>query len=195
MRCRRARLVENHGYVRFAFADALKSMALVLNPIVIAEGMDPVYTLPDGTALLIPVTLETLVSEAGWEFAKQVPEVRRFLQVLGTEAVRDHLGENAWVDALDLSIGRAGDPVNVVITDVRFPNEAEYVKDMGGTMLRISRLNVDGTPFDNGLSKDHPSEAHIASLPVDYDLIARTGELAKVFAAVDFIATDGAEVE
>jgi hypothetical protein len=159
-----ARLVDKWGFQRFAFADALKSMALVLNPVVLdyADGEGPMPR------------LAKLVEDIGWEGAKQYPEVRRFLQVLGTEAVRGHLGEQAWVDALHLTLMHEA-PERAVITDVRFPNEAIYVNDMGGKMARVERLNADGSLFDNGLGTEHPSEKYIMSLPANYIMVSPEG--------------------
>jgi hypothetical protein len=138
------------GYKQVAFADALKSMALVLDPHILTER-------DDGTGVW-DVRLHWLVEELGWEGAKQNPEVRRFLQVLGTEAVRDHLGENAWVLALTSKL-LPGE--KYVVTDVRFPNEAAAITGMGGEVWRVERPG-----FDNGLGTDHPSERHVATLPV-----------------------------
>lgn len=57
-----------------------------------------------------------------------------------------------------------------VITDVRFRNEANYVKEQGGEMWRIERRNPDGSRFDNGLSisqQEHPSETDLDLYPFD----------------------------
>jgi len=159
-------LVEEFGFKRYAFADQLKSMALVLNPYVDSKYSQRLYT---------------LVQDAGWDNAKLEPEVRRFLQVLGTEAVRDHLGADAWINALEKKLDDDGlwDPQGpaygsrIVVTDVRFPNEAEWISKFGGVLWRLRRLNLDDTVFDNGLG-DHPSEAHIDSLKADTEIIART---------------------
>lgn len=167
------------GYRRFAFADPLKSMALALNPLICEER--------NGRGFLVQ-GLRDLVESAGWEEAKTVPEVRRFLQVLGTEAVRGHLGDDSWVTATRKAIEDAGllVPANggvpgdtvwtgaVVITDVRFPNEAEAIHSWGGQVWRIIRTNADGSPFDNGLGTKHPSEKFIAELPADLEIVAST---------------------
>jgi hypothetical protein len=166
------RLVEQWGYQKFAFADRLKSMALVLNPVI---------------ANLPFLRLADIVERDGWEEAKRWTEVRRFLQVLGTEGVREHLGEDAWVNALDLAIARAGDPTNVVITDVRFPNEAKYIHEMNGTLIRVVRRNEDGSPFINGVM-DHPSERYVDRLPADFVINALSGDFVHVNTAVDIIA-------
>ena len=58
---------------------------------------------------------------------------REYLQNYGTEAHRDLFGTNFWVDNVDLSHeGRI-----VVVTDVRFANEAQAVIDAGGTVVHV----------------------------------------------------------
>lgn len=162
-----ARLVEQHGFTRLAFADTLKSMALVLDPFIDAMG----------------VRLAKVVARHGWEEAKTYPEVRRFLQVLGTEAVRGHLGDDAWVEALARKL-RPMDLLpdeHYVITDVRFPNEAEAVRSWGGKLIRVERPG-----FDNGLGTDHPSEQYVDGLAVDYTAL-NTGTIQELHALADFV--------
>lgn len=121
-------LVEEHGYTRYAFADALKNVVYALNPII-------------GSNILSHelVRFRDSVDELGWEDAKKVAEVRRLLQVMGTEAGRQILGDNVWVDAVMNKITAAQ---NVVITDCRFPNEAQAVRAAGGYVVRIQRPGV-----------------------------------------------------
>lgn len=61
---------------------------------------------------------------------------RTFLQRLGTEAVRMNLHTNAWVNAtmVDYAPGEQW-----LVTDVRFPNEAQAIKDAGGIVIRVDR--------------------------------------------------------
>ena len=61
---------------------------------------------------------------------------RTFLQRLGTEAVRMNLHTNAWVNAtmVDYVPGQQW-----LVTDVRFPNEAQAIKDAGGIVIRVDR--------------------------------------------------------
>jgi hypothetical protein len=139
-----AALVKNHGFTRYAFADALKECVYRLNPVVGDTDVDPFSRLQD------------FVDHDGWEVAKKNPEVRRLLQVMGTEAGRQVLGENIWVDAV---LNKVGDD-NVVITDCRFPNEAQGVKDHGGFVVRVVR---DGVVAVN----DHPSETSLDDWPFD----------------------------
>jgi hypothetical protein len=64
-----------------------------------------------------------------------------------------------------------------VITDVRFPNEEAWVHRMGGIVVRMNRTNADGSEYDNGVDKSHPSEAHVPNLRADYEIYAGPGEL------------------
>lgn len=109
-----------HGYVRDAFADRIREGLYRLDPL-----------LEDGRRVT------QLVDELGWEKAKtSTPEVRALLQRLGVDMGRGILGDNVWVD---LTLNRVPDGARLVITDCRFPNEAEAVKRLGGTMWRVWR--------------------------------------------------------
>src|SRR5579859_2145248 len=73
----------------------------------------------------------------------------------------------------------------VVIPDVRYRNEAQYIKDAGGYLVNVSRLNADGTQYvDPSRPADHPSETDLDSWNWDFKFVigdghaALTGELA-----------------
>lgn len=139
-----ARLVDSHGWVRFAFADTLKDVALAIDPVLIGNGLEddwPTYRLSNA------------VTDLGWEEAKEDPEVRRLLQAIGV-AVRDNLGTTSWIDPVlrEADSARLVADLPVVITDVRFPNEVEAVERAGGKIVKIERPGQ--TPDD-----PHPSEA------------------------------------
>lgn len=96
---------------------------------------------------------------------------REYLQYYGTEAHRDVFGSDFWVDAVlpkvvntnewkwELWRGNFladGEPAEVcVITDVRFPNEAERIKELGGDVWKITR---DGAGAGNHASEQELSE-------------------------------------
>jgi hypothetical protein len=151
-------LTAEAGYTRVAFADGVRSMALAVDPLLYGN-----------------VRLSKVIAVTGWDKAKAtIPEVRRLLQVIGTEGVRDHIGPDSWVLAGKRKIDEIEGPV--VVTDARFPNEAEAIKAWGGTMVRIVRLNEDGSAFDNGIGRDHPSESFVAGLLVDFQIEASSIE-------------------
>ncbi|MGW6855809.1 deoxynucleotide monophosphate kinase family protein [Streptomyces xanthophaeus] len=128
-------LYDHGGYERVAFADPLKAAALKLNPIVKSwahgDGLDTT-----------DVHLSEAVADVGWEAAKEVREVRRILQELGG-AMRS-VDPEIWLRA---GLARA-EEVNrttgrpVVITDVRYPNEAASLARSGFRLVYIDRPGV-----------------------------------------------------
>lgn len=101
--------------------------------------------------------------------------VRQFLQRLGTDAVRYGLHPNTWVNAL---MADYDDEENWVITDCRFPNEAECVKEKGGVVIRINRPGLE-RPADL-----HESETALDNWDFDY-VITNDGTQDELFAKVE----------
>ena len=64
---------------------------------------------------------------------------RTIQQRLGTEFGRMVMGEDFWVNIWQ---AKARCYAKVVADDVRFPNEAEAIKEMGGQMWYISRPSI-----------------------------------------------------
>lgn len=134
------RLCDVHGFERVAFADLLRRCAEALDPIIAVDS--------DG----FPVTYAEALHHLGYEQSKAVfPEFRAILQRLGTDVGRRLLSDNIWVDATMASL----DPdFDYVITDVRFPNEAQAVIEGNGLVVRVQR---PGTAPVNA----HPSEVAV----------------------------------
>ena len=123
-----ARLVEKHGFRRFAFADLLREAALDLDPIVVPA--QPAWA---------SYRLSEIVARDGWEGAKELPEVRRTLQNYGV-AIRQ-VDPDFWVRPVMSAVVARSAPA--VITDVRFPNEATAVEAAGGVLVRVLRPGLD----------------------------------------------------
>ncbi|KPC89894.1 hypothetical protein ADL27_38425 [Streptomyces sp. NRRL F-6602] len=149
-------LVDNRGYRRVSFAGPLKEAALRINPIVRAVGEG------DGFGAYTIDLLE-VIEDLGWEAAKdQFPEVRRILQELGM-AVRD-LDPEFWLRQALAKVTEANEAgVPVVITDVRFPNEAESLRRAGFHLAYIDR---PGMP-----QLDHESEKALTVDDADYTIL------------------------
>ncbi|MFF1684497.1 MULTISPECIES: hypothetical protein [unclassified Streptomyces] len=139
-------LVDNRGYRRVAFADPLKEAALGLDPII--EQRRDIDE--DGEEVAYNVGLRWLVDDHGWEAAKDTfPEVRRILQELGA-SIRA-IDPEFWLRAALTKVTAANEGgVPCVITDVRYPNEAESLKRAG---FRLVHINRPGVP-----RLDHESE-------------------------------------
>jgi len=74
-------------------------------------------------------------------FYNQKPlELRHELQQFGTELGRDVHGEDYWVKQAEVFLYLAEHDfkaAGVVLTDVRFPNEAEMIRRHGGIVLKV----------------------------------------------------------
>lgn len=144
------KLLQVHGpYQRLAFADAVWD---------VLEAADPYIDIVQGWRL------SHFVNTMGRERTKEMwPEVRRLLQKLGTEGVRDHIGESVWRDVVKNKILAA--PHNdFIVTDVRFLDEASMLQDMGGFIVKIER---PGYADDDASGSLHKSELDVAKIQED----------------------------
>lgn len=164
-----ARLRGQHGYQRVAFADPLKEAALRVDPLVAWPGRMDVYR------------LSYLVRHHGWEYVKdEVPEVRRILQQMG-QAVRE-ADADFWVRvALAKIDALCGLPV--VVTDVRYPNEAEALRAAGFMLVRIER-RLDRHPFRT--ASQHESETALDDFIADA-AVFNDGSIAELHRQVDVL--------
>lgn len=71
--------------------------------------------------------------------------VRDLLQWVGTDLVRYNWSENHWVSLAEQRIRNTPESV-VVVTDVRFENEANLIAAMGGTTIRVVGRQAANTP-------------------------------------------------
>lgn len=134
-------LVQNHGFVRLGFADALK----------------------EGCRAMFGFSQEQLYGDLKEVIDPYWGVTPRFmLQKIGTDCIRTHYDQDVWVKSLGKQLDRLVlDGKSVVITDVRFPNEGDILKERGGFVVRIDR-DIDGAT--GGIS-GHSSETVMG----DYD--------------------------
>jgi hypothetical protein len=108
-------------------------------------------------------------------------ELRRKLQIAGTEQGRDLYGSDIWVTTLEnwIRLRRLRDrtPDVVLVTDCRFPNEAKWIEDNGGLLIRVhapSRNEFALKRESNGCNntytaiKQHLSETALDEYPFKY---------------------------
>ena len=139
-------LVDNYGFRRIAFADKVREFVYELD-----FPMDPSFAETVG--------LQNIVEVSGWDEAKQHKDVRALLQNLGVGA-RKVFGENFWVKQ---ALREFSPEEKIVITDVRFPNEAEMVKRLNGQMWRVIRPGVTAV-------NSHISENALDDYEFDFDI-------------------------
>ncbi len=96
-----------------------------------------------------------------WVLARKPLTIRRCMQWLGTDLVRDLIGDSVWIDAMEIP------NTNTVISDVRFPNEiSEMQRRFSDThevvILRVIRSGVE--------TSDHVSETALMGFKADHVL-------------------------
>lgn len=160
-----AYLVEKYGFTRISFADKLKQSAAA------CFGINPGAWdhLKNKTNAFVEVKI--YIDPLPTEVASIT--VREFLQRYGTEAHRDIFGPDFWVkEALNFDWSEG----DYVFTDVRFPNEAEAIKERRGYVIQVTR---------KGSVKDtHASEIDLPSALID-GKIANNGTKEKMYVLLD----------
>jgi hypothetical protein len=139
-----AEVFKQKGFVPYAFADPIKEIC------------HQVFNIP---------------RDVLWgPSEKRTGEVRQMLQHLGTDFARKFYPD-IWVDKLMEKIQREDFPTSV-ITDVRFPNEAErIIYELGGTLIEITRPNNHNT---STTETEHTSEVMMSFIGrhlIKYEII------------------------
>lgn len=146
----------------------------------------------DGIAFADPIRdmLSTLLETCGigdeWMIDRdlkeqKIPEIgasyRQLAQMLGTEWGRA-IDQNLWVKIVAAKIAMFSrfEPAGIVISDVRFPNEAEWIHSQGGYVWKVLRPGTDPV-------RAHESEAFAETLPYDY-VILNSGTIPDLTGAV-----------
>ena len=131
--------VENFGFKRLAFADAVKKIA--------AMTLGPHFSLEN--------CVEMDKTSRSWRDQpyQVTPEFsispREAWQKIGTDAMRNTVWKDVWLNAFDLQI----DPkYNYVVPDLRFPNEADFLKKKGAFLIKVVR-EIPGSKFSDHLSE------------------------------------------
>jgi hypothetical protein len=134
------------GFTRMAFADALKHATS--------------YIAAEAPGLYFdPETKE--------QFSEALGMTRRkALQEMGN-GVRETLGPLTWINRV-LRVWEAGGRQPTVISDCRYENEAERIKDLGGIVLRVVR---PGNSLLAGAEAVHISELGVSDSLVMMDII------------------------
>lgn len=153
-------LINDYGFVRVRFADTLKRMLKKF-------GLSDEHV--DGKMKEEP--LEILCGKT----------VRFAMQTLGTEWGRMMIGEDVWVRAAMNAVSKIPHE-RVVMDDLRFVNEAQAIKAMGGFIIRTVRPGFEGMQLTG-----HASETEMDRITADYELSAEdlTTLQAKVYTQMD----------
>jgi hypothetical protein len=102
------------------------------------------------------------------------------LQRIG-DGRRNEFGLSYWIDQLDVKM-RGFNGV-AVITDMRYINEADWIKSKGGFTVQVSRVNEDGSQFiANDRDPNFPSEVQLDGYNFDAYIKSKSAVLTADFA-------------
>ena len=169
-------LVEHYGYIRVAFADAIKDMLRC------SFGFSEEQ-------------LNGSEKENADPFWKVSP--REVLQFVGTELFRDQMsqlipnvGSDFWVWIVRkkiLDILEKNPEAKFVISDVRFPNELEFIQNIGKELKGVTTIRVDRPTFnDSTIGIQHLSETQIENLKVEH-VILNDSSIEHLYESLDSI--------
>ena len=175
------------------FAGKLKTIASLLTGIPVEDFEDQEFKktlLGEEWGTIRPNPLNAIPVFEDIQF-NELMSVRELLQKLGTEAMRDALHENVWVNALfadykitRLSMSNSVEEIskqpypNWIITDMRFPNEMEAVVERKGITIRVVRpcsecggIGYHKMSCSKQYQKEHPSETSLDDAEFKYTVI------------------------
>jgi len=122
-------LVDEHNFKRESFAGTLKDAVAAV------FGWD--RTLLEGQTKESREWREQV--DQWWADKLRMPQLtpRLILQLWGTEVGRRSFHDDIWIASLENKLRNVG--TDVVISDCRFPNEFETIKNLGGIIIRVKR--------------------------------------------------------
>lgn len=94
---------------------------------------------------------------------------RQLMQTLGTEWARGCVDQDFWIKVAKKNIDYyRGIGTNVIVTDVRFENEADFIRREGGELWHVIRPGVESVAA-------HASEAGVRQDTLDYIILNDQG--------------------
>lgn len=173
-------LMKRYNFERRAFADPLKKSVAALFDMPFSD-VDRLKNDPEAfVGIVVHRGMPTQSSQI-----KEMHDMtfRAFLQRYGTEAHRQVFGDGFWVDeTLPVSgfyKGRA-----IVVTDCRFDNEADRIRELGGTVVLIERP---------GLVEQDQHSSELIDFSYNYKLI-NDSTVEDLYAKVDQLLNEIQEV-
>lgn len=177
-------LRDSFGFFKTYMSEPLERALLILNPQI------PLYPLnwkegtwPQQLGSKMYRDYRWLHALVGYDHSKNNYEVRRLLQVLGTEIGRKMFDEDVWINLAfgvvdrELAAGK-----NVAITGIRYANELASVESRNGVSVWVERPGY-------GPVNDHSSDNTLSSADFEY-VIDNDGTLEDLYDKVARLVDD-----
>ena len=148
-------LVKKYKFTKFAFADPLKAMLINAGLITYEEA-----------------------------YKTKTKNSRMLMQKIGTEIFRNQVDKNYWVKEAEKQLKQYRNEFidNITIDDVRFPDEADFIVNSRGFLIKVVR-----TSFEDGMTDaSHESERYVCTLPYCFTLEAKSGNIESLYKQMDY---------
>lgn len=172
-------LVDRHGWVKMGMSDPLDKALLALNPWIQVLPEEPLNKNKSAKFILYGDIRDKL----SYVDAKTILDVRRNLQMLGTEVGRNMIDPDLWVQmARDTAYGHLLNGQSVIITGIRYPNELAMINsfvDSGQTWYVTRPAKRGAKP-----TEQHSSETSVSA--EDFSVVIdNSGTLEDLYKSVD----------
>lgn len=163
-------ICKHHGFVKMALADPLKA------------SVKEMFLLDDFTTYDRVEREKPLPDFPEWS-------VRKLFQFIGTELMRKQFDDALWVKLLNKRI-KSSEHSRIIVTDVRFPNELDKIRELGcanGYHVAFIKVNRPGyVGHDVGI-ENHESESY--DLVGDYTIM-NNGTLDNLYDAANIMVSE-----
>lgn len=166
-------LVKEHGFVKLSFASAIKDIVAIIFG----------WSRERLEGLKVEDRQWREEVDPKWANLLNIPCLtpRYVLQYLGTEVFRNHFHKDIWTKIVENQLSFYE---NVVVSDCRFANEIEMIKQNGGKIIQVHR---DDHVLDIGAK--HLSE--LEWIQCHYDrVIKNNGTIEDLHTKVNLILSD-----
>lgn len=172
-------LIKRHGFKRIGLADKLKDICSDVFNIPREHMDDPAMKECPFKAevILTVVNIDSLlrtIARDGFDFdfettfrnisknfqGKNLTSIRDMLQTVGTDICRSFIKDDIWLEYVKKELTPES---NIVITDARFQNERDYLRNIGAILVLVHRPGFES-------KSSHVSENQLGN-PSDYDVI------------------------
>jgi hypothetical protein len=178
-------LCKNHGYMKISFIAKMKEACRLIFGLStdqlyghLKEVVDPFWNehlhLVHQHGIVVPY--DQLAPEDKTSSRLEVTP-RLIMQLMGTEAGREVFGNDIWVTSTIRELKNSNHD-KWIVSDVRFPNEADMILKSGGRVYRVDR---PGAGAKGGIAA-HPSETALVGYQDWTGVIENNGTLQDLFA-------------
>jgi hypothetical protein len=157
-------LIDNYGFKKLSFASTVKDVASII------FGWD--REMLEGYTKEARVQREMI--DSWWAKKLDIPNFtpRFALQFIGTDLFRKHFNSEIWVSCIEKQLEKYD---KIIITDCRFENEINMIKNNGGIIIKLFRNNISQLYYEiqNGFEPLdlHPSEWKWINSKEDYLIV------------------------